>query len=140
MTRGTTNDSDRVLRDSGAQEYVACVGRSTGVCLVSLGWPCARWVLFAGAEQQYRRCEERLEVMNAVVEQERTDRESRDTMHKNELQLVEELINGRQDVTHGVGSLALAIFYCAACTCQRRQIYHSSTRATFQCRPAPIYW
>ncbi|CAM9305868.1 unnamed protein product, partial [Ectocarpus fasciculatus] len=41
------------------------------------------------------RCEERLEVMNAVVEQERADRESRETMHKNELQLVEELVNGR---------------------------------------------
>ncbi|CAM9882533.1 unnamed protein product, partial [Ectocarpus sp. 13 AM-2016] len=43
------------------------------------------------------RCEERLEVMNAVVEQERADRESRETMHKNELQLTEELINGRKD-------------------------------------------
>ncbi|CAM9530654.1 unnamed protein product [Ectocarpus sp. 4 AP-2014] len=43
------------------------------------------------------RCEERLELMNAVVEQERADRESRETMHKNELQLTEELINGRQD-------------------------------------------
>ncbi|CAN0100012.1 unnamed protein product [Ectocarpus sp. 6 AP-2014] len=43
------------------------------------------------------RCEERLEVMNAVVEQERADRESRETIHKNELQLTEELINGRQD-------------------------------------------
>ncbi|CAM9844351.1 unnamed protein product, partial [Ectocarpus sp. 12 AP-2014] len=43
------------------------------------------------------RCEERLEVINAVVEQERADRESRETMHKNELQLTEELINGRQD-------------------------------------------
>ncbi|CAM9234947.1 unnamed protein product, partial [Hapterophycus canaliculatus] len=41
------------------------------------------------------RCERRMEFMGALVEQERVDNESREATHKNELQLVEELLNGR---------------------------------------------
>ena len=34
--------------------------------------------------------------MNRVVEQERSEKEGREEAHKNELRLVEELLNGRQ--------------------------------------------
>lgn len=37
-----------------------------------------------------------MDFMSRAVEQERADSESREAAHKNELQLVEELLNGRQ--------------------------------------------
>lgn len=44
-----------------------------------------------------------------VVEQERSEREGREEMHKNELRLVEELLNGRQAfvVCHATYDIAL---------------------------------
>lgn len=45
------------------------------------------------------RCERRLEAMSIIVEQERWEKENREEMHKNELRLVEELLNGRQPFT-----------------------------------------
>lgn len=38
--------------------------------------------------------------MSRVLERERGDKESRDAMHKHELQMVEELLNGRHALRH----------------------------------------
>lgn len=57
------------------------------------------------AEHTHTRCEKKMAAMAGVLERERASKEDRDDMHKNELHMVQEVVNGRYLVP-----------YCTVCS------------------------